>query len=201
MSSSTAGGSRRSASSSSTGCASSRRAAWCCAGPADAARDPAPCVERLAEALRPWRGGRCADHSCSTAASRTPRACARRSAPEWSVRPTRELIDQLEALVGREGRRAYAPPARDRPRADGLDAPAGCADRAPRNLRRPALATGSAANGRQLSSISNNRSPSSKPRSRSCEHVTSDSRGEHPGRDRAAAGQEPPAHDQHLRAA
>jgi len=57
-------------------------------------------IERLAHVLEPWCQGHCAVsvHYRASGAS-----CALSLGPEWSVRPTRELIEQLEGFFGRDG--------------------------------------------------------------------------------------------------
>ena len=64
-------------------------------------------IERLAETLRPCTGGRCgvAVHYLGSGARATISL-----GDEWSVRPTRELLDGLGRLVGRDGVRVmYGP--------------------------------------------------------------------------------------------
>ena len=62
--------------------------------------EPAALAARLADILRPWRGGGCA---ITVHYSANGAACALNLAPEWNVRPGRELIEQLETLVGAAG--------------------------------------------------------------------------------------------------
>ena len=68
------------------------------------------CSARLAEILKPWRGGPCAitvEYRGSAAAG------ALTLGTDWNVKPTRELIEQLENFVGDAGLRVIygAPPA------------------------------------------------------------------------------------------
>ncbi|HTT01891.1 MAG TPA: DNA polymerase III subunit alpha [Steroidobacteraceae bacterium] len=77
-----------------------------------AAADGAAMLERLAAALTPWRNGPCQ----VTVQYRGPTASGVLNlGSEWNVRPARELIDKLEALVGRGGLKLLygAPPALD----------------------------------------------------------------------------------------
>jgi len=70
--------------------------------------DPSALLTRLAELLTPWRGGAC---QISIQYSGGGASCALNLAPEWAVRPGRELLEQLEALVGRDGLTlVYGPP-------------------------------------------------------------------------------------------
>jgi DNA polymerase-3 subunit alpha len=64
-------------------------------------------LTRLAEVLTPWRNGPCQ----VTVQYWTAQASgALDLGPEWNVRPGRELLEHLEALVGREGMRVlYGP--------------------------------------------------------------------------------------------
>jgi DNA polymerase-3 subunit alpha len=57
-------------------------------------------VGRLADLLTPWRGGQCqvTIEYCGGGPS-----AALSLGAEWSIRPGRELLDQLESLVGRAG--------------------------------------------------------------------------------------------------
>jgi DNA polymerase-3 subunit alpha len=57
-------------------------------------------LNRLAECLRPHRGGQCqvAIHYAGAEAK-----AALALGDEWNIRPTRELLEQLESLVGRAG--------------------------------------------------------------------------------------------------
>ena len=190
MSSATPGASRRSDVQSTRRGA---RAAGAPAGAALAARGDGArrCVARLAGMLsavprRPLRG-----RVRYRGARRARRADARRRMD--GARRRRDCSSELEALVGRDGLRVvYGAPRR------GATGTRACGGRL--NLRCGALTVSMlATHGRRISSISNSRSPSSKPRSRSCGHVDVGRRGQHPGRDRAAAGQEPAAHAQHLR--
>ncbi|HRX90024.1 MAG TPA: DNA polymerase III subunit alpha [Steroidobacteraceae bacterium] len=69
------------------------------ANPASAAAADGQLVERLEATLAPWRGG-----SCQIAiqyASASARAALSLGAA-WNVRPTRELLEQLELLVGQK---------------------------------------------------------------------------------------------------
>ena len=62
--------------------------------------EPRHCSTRLAEILSPWRGGPCAitvEYRGSGAAG------ALTLGSEWNVKPTRELIEQLETFVGDAG--------------------------------------------------------------------------------------------------
>ncbi|HEU4623917.1 MAG TPA: DNA polymerase III subunit alpha [Steroidobacteraceae bacterium] len=65
---------------------------------------------RFAEILKPWRGGPCAitvEYRGSGAMG------ALALGPEWNVKPTRELIEQLESFAGDQGLRViYGAPAR-----------------------------------------------------------------------------------------
>jgi DNA polymerase III subunit alpha len=62
--------------------------------------DAGALIARLADILAPWRKGSCAVtvQYCAHGAS-----CALNLAPEWNVRASRELLEKLEGLVGREG--------------------------------------------------------------------------------------------------
>ncbi|MGH8150938.1 MAG: DNA polymerase III subunit alpha [Steroidobacteraceae bacterium] len=75
------------------GAAGSRSAPGC-------GRQAAALIARLAEVLGPWRNGHCAVgvqyHSDGA-------SCLLSLGPEWNVRPARELIEQLEGLVGSAG--------------------------------------------------------------------------------------------------
>jgi DNA polymerase-3 subunit alpha len=65
-------------------------------------------LDRLAECLRPHRGGQCqvAIHYAGTEAK-----AALSLGSEWNVRPARDLLEQLEMLVGRDGLYVlYGPP-------------------------------------------------------------------------------------------
>jgi DNA polymerase III subunit alpha len=76
--------------------------------------DPRNSSARLAEILTPWRGGPCA----ITVEYRGAGAVgALTLAPEWNVKPTRELIEHLESFAGDAGLRViygaspnYSPP-------------------------------------------------------------------------------------------
>ncbi|MBX5463112.1 MAG: hypothetical protein IRZ28_18735, partial [Steroidobacteraceae bacterium] len=62
--------------------------------------EPRHCSTRLAEILSPWRGGPCAitvEYRGSGATG------ALMLGSEWNVKPTRELIEQLETFVGDAG--------------------------------------------------------------------------------------------------
>ena len=64
--------------------------------------EPSRCSTRLAEILRPWRGGACAitvEYRGQGAAG------ALTLGADWNVKPTRELIEQLETFVGDAGLR------------------------------------------------------------------------------------------------
>ncbi|HEV7714669.1 MAG TPA: hypothetical protein VGO53_03685, partial [Steroidobacteraceae bacterium] len=64
--------------------------------------EPGHCSHRLAEILKPWRGGPCAitvEYRGSGAAG------ALTLGADWNVKPTRELIEQLESFVGDAGLR------------------------------------------------------------------------------------------------
>jgi DNA polymerase-3 subunit alpha len=64
--------------------------------------EPSRCSTRLAEILRPWRGGSCA----ITVEYRGQGASgALTLGKDWNVKPTRELIEQLETFVGDAGLR------------------------------------------------------------------------------------------------
>jgi DNA polymerase III subunit alpha len=74
-----------------------------------AALEAGALIERLAHVLDPWRKGNCAVSVQYRAAGAS---CALRLGPEWSVRPTRELVEQLEGFFGRDGvKLIYGPPA------------------------------------------------------------------------------------------
>jgi DNA polymerase-3 subunit alpha len=62
--------------------------------------DSAALVTRLADVLTPWRNGQCqvTIEYCGERAS-----AALNLGPEWAIRPGRELLEQLEGLVGRDG--------------------------------------------------------------------------------------------------
>ena len=57
-------------------------------------------LDRLTEVLGRWRGGPCpiTIQYCGSGATGAFTLGA-----EWNVKPTRELIDQMEGLVGRDG--------------------------------------------------------------------------------------------------
>jgi DNA polymerase III subunit alpha len=57
-------------------------------------------MSRLEKLLTPWRGGGCAV-SVEYASGRSSGVIE--FGPQWQVKPTRELIDQLEGLVGSDG--------------------------------------------------------------------------------------------------
>ncbi len=68
-----------------------------------------PLVQRLADVLEPWRSGTCAVGIQYRSGGAS---CMLSLGSEWSVRPTRELIDHLEGLLGRSGvKLLYGPPA------------------------------------------------------------------------------------------
>ena len=62
-------------------------------------KDVARIAERLAALLTPWRGGAC---PVTIEYTGTDACGALNLGPEWTVRASRELLEQLEALVGRE---------------------------------------------------------------------------------------------------
>ncbi len=65
-------------------------------------------IQRLADVLQPWRTGHCSVDIQYRAGGA---ACVLSFGSEWRVRPSRELIDHLEGLVGRGGvRLLYGPP-------------------------------------------------------------------------------------------
>ena len=65
-------------------------------------------IERLAHVLGPWRNGHCA---VSVQYRGADASCALTLPAEWNVRPTRELVDQLEGFFGRDGvKLIYGPP-------------------------------------------------------------------------------------------
>jgi DNA polymerase-3 subunit alpha len=67
-----------------------------------AGQEPSKCSTRLAEILKPWRGGPCAitvEYRGKGAAG------ALTFGSDWNVKPTRELIEQLESFVGDAGLR------------------------------------------------------------------------------------------------
>jgi DNA polymerase-3 subunit alpha len=70
--------------------------------------DGGQAISRLAELLTPWRGGQCqvtVEYAAGSAVG------ALNLGSEWSVRPSRELLEHLEGLVGREGYQLrYGPP-------------------------------------------------------------------------------------------
>jgi DNA polymerase-3 subunit alpha len=72
-------------------------------------QEAAHCSSRLAEILRPWRGG-----SCAVTVEYRGRgaAGALTLGADWNVKPTRELIEQLETFAGDAGLRVVygAPP-------------------------------------------------------------------------------------------
>jgi len=72
-------------------------------------QEPAQCSNRLAEILRPWRGGPCA---ITVEYKGRGAAAALTLGSDWNVKPTRELIEQLETFVGDAGLRVVygAPP-------------------------------------------------------------------------------------------
>jgi DNA polymerase-3 subunit alpha len=65
-------------------------------------QEPAQCSNRLAEILRPWRGGPCA---ITVEYRGRGAAGALTLGSDWNVKPTRELIEQLETFVGDAGLR------------------------------------------------------------------------------------------------
>jgi DNA polymerase-3 subunit alpha len=65
-------------------------------------QEPAQCSSRLAEILRPWRGGPCA---ITVEYRGRGAAGALTLGSDWNVKPTRELIEQLETFVGDAGLR------------------------------------------------------------------------------------------------
>ncbi|HTX24993.1 MAG TPA: DNA polymerase III subunit alpha [Steroidobacteraceae bacterium] len=70
--------------------------------------NPQQLIERVAHVLDPWRGGHC---EVSVQYRGQTASCALSLGPEWQVRATRELVDQLEAFFGREGvTLLYGPP-------------------------------------------------------------------------------------------
>ncbi|MGB8326528.1 MAG: DNA polymerase III subunit alpha [Steroidobacteraceae bacterium] len=73
-----------------------------------ASDDGARFLARLAQTLTPWRPGRC--QVAVLYAGEGARG-ALTLGPEWNVRPTGELVEQLESLVGRSGLQLqYGPP-------------------------------------------------------------------------------------------
>ena len=72
-------------------------------------QEAAHCSNRLAEILRPWRGGSCA---ITVEYRGRGAAGALTLGADWNVKPTRELIEQLETFVGDAGLRVVygAPP-------------------------------------------------------------------------------------------
>jgi DNA polymerase III subunit alpha len=74
-----------------------------------AGAEPSHCSSRLAEILRPWRGGSCA---ITVEYRGRGAAGALTLGSDWNVKPTRELIEQLESFVGDAGLRVVygAPP-------------------------------------------------------------------------------------------
>jgi DNA polymerase III subunit alpha len=69
---------------------------------------PDALVGALAQALEPWRSGHCAVGVQYRAGAAS---CVIELGAEWKVRPTRELIECLEALVGSAGvKLVYGPP-------------------------------------------------------------------------------------------
>ncbi|MGH8229529.1 MAG: DNA polymerase III subunit alpha, partial [Steroidobacteraceae bacterium] len=76
--------------------------------PADGGPEPKALLARLAEVLEPWRQGHCA---LAVEYSSPAGRCVLALGPEWNVRPARELIEQLEGLVGSAGvELLYGPP-------------------------------------------------------------------------------------------
>jgi DNA polymerase III subunit alpha len=74
-----------------------------------AGADGGALIERLAHVLDPWRNGNC---TVSIQVRAPGASCALRLGSEWSVRPTRELVEQLEGFFGRDGvKLLYGPPA------------------------------------------------------------------------------------------
>ena len=67
-----------------------------------AGQEPSHCSNRLAEILRPWRGGACA---ITVEYRGRGAAGALTLGADWNVKPTRELIEQLESFVGDAGLR------------------------------------------------------------------------------------------------
>jgi DNA polymerase-3 subunit alpha len=65
-------------------------------------QEPAHCSSRLAEILRPWRGGSCA---ITVEYRGRGAAGALTLGADWNVKPTRELIEQLENFAGDAGLR------------------------------------------------------------------------------------------------
>jgi DNA polymerase-3 subunit alpha len=65
-------------------------------------------ITRLADILTPWRGGQC-QVTIEYVGDRAKAAL--NLGTEWTVRPSRELLEQLESLVGRGGYQLrYGPP-------------------------------------------------------------------------------------------
>jgi DNA polymerase-3 subunit alpha len=70
--------------------------------------DSGALLARLAEMLAPWRGGGC---QISVEYRGGGASGSLNFAADWAVRPSRELLEQLEGLVGREGLTlVYGPP-------------------------------------------------------------------------------------------
>jgi hypothetical protein len=66
-------------------------------------------LERLASTLAPWRPGPC---PVTVEYAGRDASGALNLGEEWSVRASRELLEQLEGLLGREAVQVlYAPPA------------------------------------------------------------------------------------------
>ncbi len=69
---------------------------------------PGAFIQRLADVLEPWRTGHC---SVGIQYRAGGASCVLSLGSEWRVRPSRELIDHLEGLVGRSGvKLLYGPP-------------------------------------------------------------------------------------------
>jgi DNA polymerase-3 subunit alpha len=68
--------------------------------PAPPAGQSDPRLEQLATILTPWRGGQC-QLAIQYVGERAKAALS--LDPGWNVKPTPELLEQLETLVGRKG--------------------------------------------------------------------------------------------------
>ncbi len=76
------------------------RGAWSCAGRMVAVGDDGTVVTALEQALRPSRGGRCA---VGIRYNRADASAFVELGEEWTVRPSRDLMERLGRIVGRDG--------------------------------------------------------------------------------------------------
>src|SRR5262249_35638462 len=150
--------------------------------------------ERLESILAPWRPGPCpitVEYVGSSAAG------ALNLGAQWSVRASRELLEQLEGLLGRDAVQvlygAPAAPAGNAVSAD-LPGPPGQASVIPWGCKLGYALV----HGRRIPRFrTTDRRARSEDRGAAARDLGV--RGQHSGRDLAAAGEEPSAHLEHLR--